>query len=104
MPFHRRAAGLTAPSACRAQPQVRFREWAQSINAYVDRQARLARSVENDPQRTWAQVRSVFLWDARSIRLLQWLLKRDVPTSSPPSVRLCRWNVARPEITAGGSQ
>src|SRR5262249_45013278 len=78
MPFHGRAAGLTAPSACRAQPQVRFRG-----EAGIDRQAAPAGSFENDPQRTWAKVRSVFLWDATSVRLLQWLLKRDVSTFLP---------------------
>jgi hypothetical protein len=37
---------------------------------------------ESNPQRTSAQFEVVFLWDARSVRLLQWLLKPDAPTSS----------------------
>jgi hypothetical protein len=36
-----------APSACRAQLEVRFRGEAD-----IDRQAKLAGSVENDPNRT----------------------------------------------------
>jgi len=41
---HRHAARLNAPSACRAQLEARFRGEAD-----INRRAKLAGSVENDP-------------------------------------------------------